>query len=114
MDIWTPEYLDRMQKPLPMLCMVCQYGEDKWIAVAPELPNALGVGADLEDAVEELQEKLVHLKEWVLEMKHTSMLRSMLLQPSLEHAMEQIKKEADLYDHFRSRAKRILWRMVTV
>ena len=36
------------------------------------------------------------------------MMRSMLLQPSLEHAVEHIKKEADYYDDFRRGAKRVL------
>lgn len=42
------------------------------------------------------------------------MMRSMLLLPSLEHAVEHIKKVAAYYDNFRRGAKRVYWRMVTV
>lgn len=54
------------------------------------------------------------LNFWILEEKNTSMMRSMLLQPSLEHAVEHIKKDADYYDDFRRGAKRVYWRMGTV
>lgn len=113
-NLWTPDLSERVQMPLRLLCMVCQFGENVWMAVAPELINALGTGADVEDAVGELQAKLVHLKEWILADKLTSMARSLPLKPSLESAVEEVKNDSECFDDFRRGAKRILWRTITI
>ena len=113
-NLWTPDLVERVQMPLRLLCMVCQFGENVWMAIAPELIIAVGTGADAEDAMGELQEKLVHLKEWILADKHTSMARSLPLNPTLESAVEQVKEDPNYCEViFRRGAKRVLWRMVT-
>ena len=42
------------------------------------------------------------------------MARSIPLKPSLESAVEQMKKESDYFDDFKRGAKRVLWRTITL
>ena len=56
----------------------------------------------------------MHLNNWIVADKHTSMARSIPLKPSVESAVEQMKKESDYFDDFRRGAKRVLWRTITL
>ncbi|BDA50050.1 hypothetical protein COCOBI_15-1780 [Coccomyxa sp. Obi] len=121
-DIWVHEkYLAYLKKPKDLDIILYQTGQPgdkdhRWMAQAPEWPNAFGFGSSKEEASEYLQSGLVAAKLMFIEDKDVDGIEQIPVRPCKKNAEKARRNRwhASRYDRLEKESTDWVWSKIRV